>query len=240
MNTNNKISIKVKSKTEQRIMNSDVEMITEWNFKRIFIALISILLVIIIPAYYFNSSEKPLPPKSKTLPDVSIDTANFNINKEPNKISILPVPVKVIAVENEPKKEIMALAKKQPITKPQVKVVSTQQKVSANISRATLAKNIINLEPSGHINLPFIVTADKAEGFYYFTEIKNMQDKVIFHEWLYQGKSKYKRKFLIRGNRWRTSTSKLFNMGSIGEWQVRAVSQQGNILHEINFMVKEK
>lgn len=51
MKTNKKISIKIKSKTERRIMEEpQVEIITEWNVKRIFIALLVILLLVIIPA----------------------------------------------------------------------------------------------------------------------------------------------------------------------------------------------
>jgi flagellar biogenesis protein FliO len=62
MKTNKKISIKIKSKTERRIMEEpQVEIITEWNVKRIFIALLVILLLVIIPAYYLSSlNEEPV------------------------------------------------------------------------------------------------------------------------------------------------------------------------------------
>ncbi|SMG63920.1 hypothetical protein BMETH_202612161937, partial [methanotrophic bacterial endosymbiont of Bathymodiolus sp.] len=66
MKADKKLSIKVKSKTERRIMEDpELEMISEWNIKKILFALIVFILVIILPAYYFSSMDNS--EKSPTL-----------------------------------------------------------------------------------------------------------------------------------------------------------------------------
>jgi hypothetical protein len=92
-------------------------------------------------------------------------------------------------------------------------------------------------EPYEDVELPFLVNSEQAKGLFYFTEINNMKGNTVFHEWLKNGKSIYKRKIKIRGNRWRISTSKLFNNHHVGEWQVRTLDQQGKVLNEITFLV---
>ncbi|WP_221896394.1 hypothetical protein [Bathymodiolus japonicus methanotrophic gill symbiont] len=74
MNTDKNISIKVKSKTERRIMEEpELEMISEWNYKRIAYALIVLILLVIIPAYYFSSQDNSDSEKS---PPLKMQVAN--------------------------------------------------------------------------------------------------------------------------------------------------------------------
>lgn len=108
------------------------------------------------------------------------------------------------------------------------------------IARAQLAQGVTKLEPYGNIELPILVDSSKAYGVTYFTEVINMQGAAIYHEWLKEGHSVYKRKINIRGNRWRISTSKLFPYNSIGRWQVRTITQQGDILHKIDFSLQKR
>jgi len=119
----------------------------------------------------------------------------------------------------------------------QTPVKSVSEQLHPNISRARLAKGMKNKEPYGNVELPFLVNSEQAEGLFYFTEINNMKGGTVFHEWLKEGESIYKRKIKIRGNRWRFSTSKLFNNKHIGEWQVRTLDKQGKVLNKIGFMV---
>ncbi len=55
MKADKKVKIKVISNTERRIMEEpEVEMITSWNFKRIIVALLILISLIIIPSYYLS------------------------------------------------------------------------------------------------------------------------------------------------------------------------------------------
>ncbi|MDF1584247.1 MAG: DUF2914 domain-containing protein [Methyloprofundus sp.] len=239
MKTDKKISIKVKSKTEQRIMEDPlVEIITEWNIKRIFIVLLVFLLLVIILGYYLNSSNQQ--PALKDIKSPAITTETREIERSVTKPDIVEVikPLKDGLIKPQAtqlKKQVILPQLTKSIAQTRVKPASEQ--LHPNISRARLARSIKNKEPYGDVELPFLVNSEQAQGLFYFTEINNMQGDTIVHEWLKDSKSIYKRKIKIRGNRWRISTSKLFNNKHIGEWQVRALSQQGKILNKIDFLV---
>ena len=243
MKTNKKISIKIKSKTERRIMEEpQVEIITEWNVKRIFIALLVILLLVIIPAYYLSSLNEEPVLKDIKQSDIETETVTLipEITMPPIKSDIAAVikPLKDEVIEPQEtylqKEAIVPQAIKQ-ITKSSVK--NSFEQLHPNISRARLAKSMQGKEPYEDVELPFLVNSEQAKGLFYFTEINNMKGNTVFHEWLKNGKSIYKRKIKIRGNRWRISTSKLFNNNHVGEWQVRTLDQQGKVLNEITFLV---
>jgi len=235
MKTDKKISIKVKSKTEQRIMEDpQVEIITEWNIKRIFIALLALLLLVIIPGYYLNSLNEE--PALKGIKQSAITTETISPASE---IEMSVIKPKVVEVKKSQgiqfKKEVILPEKIKPVVPTPTKAIPEQ--LQLNISRASLARGMKDKEPYGDVALPFLVNSEQAEGLFYFTEINNMKGETVFHEWLKDGKPFYKRKIKIRGNRWRISTSKLFNNKHVGEWQVRTLSQQGKVLNKITFLV---
>jgi len=242
MKADKKISIKIKSKTERRIMEEpQIEVISEWNIKRIFIALLVLLLLIIIPGYYLNSQNQEPTPKDIKQPGITTET-NISIQEEEQVIkpSIIEViePLKDEAIkpqETQLKKEVILPEKIKPVAQAPSKTISEQ--LHSNISRASLVRGMKDKEPYGDVELPFLVNSEQAERLFYFTEINNMKGDTAFHEWLKDGKSIYKRKIKIRGNRWRVSTSKLFNNKHVGEWQARTLNQQGKVLNKITFLV---
>ncbi len=243
MKTDKKLSIKVKSKTERRIMEEpQMEVITEWNIKRIFIALLVLLLLVIIPGYYLNSLNEDPALKDIKQPVITTETITPAPKTEMSVIKpdivevIKPLKDEVIKSEDtQLKKEVILPEKIKSVAQTSAKSVSEQ--LHPNISRARLAKGMKDKEPYGNVELPFLVNSEQAEGLFYFTEINNMKGDTVFHEWLKDGKSIYKRKIRIRGNRWRVSTSKLFNNKHTGEWQARTLDAQGIILNKIDFLV---
>ena len=66
MTDNNKVVIKINIKdSDKRIKkNSQSKMVTEWHFQRIMIAMIMLVIVILIPFYFF--SDEPSVSKSGT------------------------------------------------------------------------------------------------------------------------------------------------------------------------------
>ncbi len=243
MKTDKKLSIKVKSKTERRIMEDpQMEIITEWNIKRIFTALLVLLLLVIIPGYYLNSlNEDPLLKDIKQ-PAITAETITSTTEAEMSVIKpeivevIKPLKGELIKSEDtQLKKEVIFPEKIKPVAQMPAKAVSEQ--LHSNLSRARLARGMKGKEPYGDVELPFLVNSEQAEGLFYFTEINNMKGDTVFHEWLKDGKSIYKRKIRIRGNRWRVSTSKLFNNKHTGEWQARTLDAQGKVLNKIDFLV---
>jgi hypothetical protein len=278
MKADKKLSIKVKSKTERRIMEDpELEMISEWNIKKILFALIVFILVIILPAYYFSSMDNS--EKSPTLETKKTALHNSDLVKQTpvNKTvteniaksavaNITPeqVTVKQAAIKQKPEhisekgvvsktstnQTSVVVPPKQAVkeTKQEDIVVKKEQQspavspsnLSVHINRAQLAQGVNKLEPFGDIELPILVDTTKAYPVTYFTEVINMQGDTVFHEWLHDSNSVFKRKINIRGNRWRVSTSKLFPYNSTGQWQVRIITLQGDVLNKIDFSVEKR
>ena len=265
MNTSNTLSIKVKSKTNRDLEGDpEVEMMTEWNLKRIIYAVIVVLIFIILPAYYFNLEDdstknddttgiesEPEQQKQAVTKEIVVEQVTPQaLSKEPatlgehskaknvlEKEPVVRLPLEDSAVQTEIKPKAVVMDRAAQYKTPQ-QAIKTEY-LNPHIARAELAQGINKLRPYGRVELPFLV-GEKTRGLYFFTEIKNMKGNSVFHEWLREGKSIYKRKVIIRGNRWRFYTSKLFTQTSIGQWQVRVITKQGEVLHEINFSVEKR
>ncbi len=238
MKVDKKIIIKVKSKTEQRIMeNPKVEMLTTWNIKRILYAVLVLLIATIMIIYYLSQSRAehknhprmlvptPIAKQQNLMPTTRVEKsaskAVIQAKLSNNSSEIKMVQIKAITPNPQHQKQL----------EPKI--------LNSHLARARLAKEVSDLEPYGEVELPIIINAHKAQGIFYFTDIVNMKGNTVFHEWLKQENSIYKRKFIIRGNRWRVSTSKLFDMNSAGAWQVRLITASGEILNKINFDVEK-
>lgn len=105
------------------------------------------------------------------------------------------------------------------------------------IRRTVLAQSIKNKEPKSEIGVPIVARQDRAVVVYFFTEITNMKGAVLFHHWLHDGESVFKRKIGIFGDRWRASTSKMISYSGKGHWVVQLINSQGKILSKIEFDV---
>ncbi len=60
-----------------------------------------------------------------------------------------------------------------------------------------------------------------------------MKGEILFHYWLRNGQSIYKKELNILGNRWRASTSKLISYSKTGKWRVESVNKEDVILNKI-------
>jgi len=270
MNTNKTLSIKVKSKTNHGLDGEpEVEMISEWDLKKIIYAVIAILIFIVLPAYYFNIQDDNDTTKLVDTVHIEAEAKQIGQGGSTDETQIEQVPpqtlAKEIAVKEAPlseKKKTEAVLVEEPTiqaatdnpavyidTEPKTLVIDKKEQhltppkaeqLNPHIARAQLAIGINKLKPYGKVELPFLVENSKTRGLYFFTEIINMQGSAVFHEWLREGKSIYKRKIIIRGDRWRFYTSKLFTKSSVGQWQVRVITKQGEVLHKINFSVEKR
>lgn len=264
---------KEKSKTERRIMEGEpkLELITEWNIKRILVALIVLILLIALPAYYLNSSDNSTTtpePSSVTnsnhqdslkaivakRPPIKVSahnkTSEPDLAQSPIKKTVLQqktltvkpddqTPTKQLAENSDAEKISEEISDAETIH-PSVEIVEQTEAIPQNshINRAQLAEGVNNKEPFGQVKIPLIVNSSKAQSITYFTEISDFKGNTVFHEWLKEGNTIFKREIVIRGNRWRISTSKLFTLNSVGLWQVRIITEQGEILHKIDFLVE--
>ncbi|MDI1232496.1 MAG: DUF2914 domain-containing protein [Methylobacter sp.] len=228
------------------------KMITEWNIKRILLAA-SMLVLILVSLFYIinkdtqnidpdniamivNATEKQLAPQvgfneaeTKNLDISTQGIAKNNLlaksSKEPNKSSqqAAEIPVKKIIKEQPNKKVIKELE---------------SSKVNTNEVRAVLTYEINNKEPVGEIVKTINISKKKPIWVYYFTELKEMKGSKVYHEWLKDGVVDTRRALIISGNRWRTSSRKLFSDAEKGNWTVRLFDKNDRLLNEKNFKVE--
>jgi hypothetical protein len=131
MKADKKLSIKVKSKTERRIMEDpELEMISEWNIKKILFALIVFILVIILPAYYFSSMDNS--EKSPTLETKKTALHNSDLVKQ--------TPVNKTVTENIAKSAVANITPEQ-VT---VKQAAIKQKPEHISEKGVVSKTSTN------------------------------------------------------------------------------------------------
>lgn len=227
-------------------------MITEWNIKRILLAASMLILVLTFLCHIIykdrqnidpdnvamtvHAAEKQLAPQ---LEFNEIETKNMGILtqgiakksllansiKEPNKNrqQAAEIPVKKIIKEHPNKKVIKELA---------------SLKVNTNEVRAVLTYEINNKEPVGEIVKTINIRKKKPIWVYYFTELKEIKGSKVYHEWLKDGIVDTRRALIISGNRWRTSSRKLFSDAEKGNWTVRLFDENDRLLNEKNVKVE--
>jgi len=73
----------------------------------------------------------------------------------------------------------------------------------------------------------------------FFTELSDMDGRRIAHEWLFDGKPVQRTEFEVAGNRWSTHSSRDFSPADVGSWDVRVVTDSGEVLRTERLHYKE-
>ncbi|MCF6204342.1 MAG: DUF2914 domain-containing protein [Methylococcaceae bacterium] len=132
-----------------------------------------------------------------------------------------------------------------PLIKRNNKTIKSSQEYSETtdktiISRALLTNALIDREPVDNIISFVKVSRQKDTKINYFTEIINMNGKVLYHQWLWEGQMEFNKKISIKGPRWRVSTKKFIPFSKPGTWLAKLVNEEGTVLNEIKFEVIQK
>ena len=199
-------------------------MITEWNYTRIALALVTLLILIIVGINLFNDEDIEIITE-KNAQEKLIKEAETNVSDLPVKATD-----SIVLKEKEQAVALSLADKKQTSTK-------TPAHNSGSVVRAQLAKGIWKNEPFRKISGTIKVNSKEATGIYYFTELENMKGEAVFHIWKYKGDVIFKKKKDVLEDNWNTYTSKLFTRRSVGPWSVETVDSNNRQLNVINFKV---
>ncbi len=171
---------------------------TEWNIKRILVALAGIIALIIF----------------------------FVIVMMKSTSQELEVNPSVAATET---------------VKPENSLVKSKAMAKNTITRALLTLNLKNNEPVAEVNLPLMLPANKTVPVYYFVEVADMKDRVIFHEWWLGNKLINRKKISISKNdKWRTVSHQLVAYAAKNNWTVKVVDEDGQTIIEKRFDIIEQ
>ena len=171
---------------------------TEWNIKRILVALAGIIALIIF----------------------------FVIVMMKSTSQELEVNPSVAATET---------------VKPENSLVKSKAVTKNTITRALLTLNLKNNEPVAEVNLPLMLPANKTVPVFYFVEVADMKDRVIFHEWWLGNKLINRKKISISKNdKWRTVSHQLVAYAAKNNWTVKVVDEDGQTIIEKRFDIIEQ
>ncbi|MFD2096055.1 DUF2914 domain-containing protein [Corallincola platygyrae] len=104
------------------------------------------------------------------------------------------------------------------------------EKISDNIRRDQLALTVDRREPSQLVAAGETLNGSSVVRLFYFNEFADMNGAVVTHFWLHKGKVVAKVPLKIKGDRWRTYSSKYLPVSQSGEWRVEVRDEQNNLL----------
>jgi hypothetical protein len=104
------------------------------------------------------------------------------------------------------------------------------------VSRAVLTTGIEAREPIDVLQ-DNLKRTQFLEKLYFFTEIKNLQGKVVHHLWFHQDQLMAEIPLEVGSIRYRTYSSKNIMPSQTGQWRVEVVTQQGQLLAQKSFRI---
>ena len=265
MNDEKKLVIKIKRQSSNAFKVPATayapNLIHEWNVKRVVIAglcLLSFIAVMFYGLFISENNDTPIKLNSAREVTISPNIASVVEQKQENKEVIKNTVIqetskqpKSVVNVNAGNKTINTGIPAQPELKSQNKAgeikehkvfqalgKDAQKPLVEGLVRVQLAKYIDNKEPVGIITNPVIVDNEHAKAVFFFTELRGYKGKTVFHQWIHEGRTVYKRKINVLGNRWRASTRKMMNYKRTGSWVVRLLNADNQRLYEIAFNVK--
>ncbi|MGR8936040.1 MAG: DUF2914 domain-containing protein [Gammaproteobacteria bacterium] len=231
----------------------NIAAVSEWNIKRIIVALTVLCLLLGIGVYFWiNSrdiagdasislSESPVKTGSPVGRSSGLSAVTGGVRKELNTTTRVPADKppaeQPVAAISQPLPDAARSGAAAPLIQHDDEPESGSATAAGEVVRALLAKSIRRKEPYGDVALPLLLGKNEKRRIYYFTELKNMAGQRIYHEWLYKGKSVFKRPIKITEQRWRTSSHKVIRSTALGGWTVRLIDASGKIMHQIDFQV---
>lgn len=233
--------------------------ITVWNVKRIMLAVFVLMALLGVMVYFLAGDDdgqvdaayaKPVvSPEKMAVPKaiVNVDGMGFQsgalVDAKATETALhLPGKPKSVAgvdaapIKSNKKTPINSANHKRVVGKSSFPVNKTVSfKPNKNVSRALLVYGVNDREPIQAITGPISATKAKPVAVYYFTELKAMDGKKVYHQWLQNGKSIARYELPVSADRWRTYTHRVLAGKARGVWLVRLTDEKGQVLNEKTF-----
>jgi len=106
-----------------------------------------------------------------------------------------------------------------------------------SVKRFLLAKSVSNREPKGELN-EISFTADGSAAVWAYSEIIDKKGSRLKYVWLHGGNQIATVSVNVRGNRWRSYSSKLINQSMSGAWRVELQDGEGRLMASADFFLE--
>ncbi|AMK78637.1 MULTISPECIES: DUF2914 domain-containing protein [Methylomonas] len=225
----NKVVIKINYDKKHSGINTEPQTVTVWHIRRILVAVLALVLMAILLFSWFGGDDED----SHTQIDATEKVQQFN---KPD--------VEVVAQQESAtvEKPVPAIVRKESVNSESVKKIDTIKKPAAiifdrKIIRASLNSKPKDDEPGEPIKSPLRVIPNQTTEVFYFSEIKNMKGKALYHQWSRNGQIVQQKQLDLKDKIAKVWTSKTLSVKDKGEWQVQLTDKKGKVYSEVNFLV---
>jgi hypothetical protein len=111
------------------------------------------------------------------------------------------------------------------------------QILDPQVKRFVLPRAVINKEPKGEID-EIRLKPDGSAAVWCYSEVSGRRGSVLRYVWYHQGSRMARVRVNVRGNRWRSYSSKVVNLHYPGDWRVELQDGAGRVLASAEFTLR--
>ena len=228
--SDNKVVIKINYDKKSTPIGSAPKTVTVWHTRRILGAILTlaILSAILVSWLSGNGEETAISTALNEKVQQTNNSTDTSVAGQPQ------VPLQVTPSSSTPNAisaESSAVKNQSAPSRPAAIIYSRK------VIRASMNASIKDNEPGEVAKFPLNIGPNQPVELFYFTEIRNFPDKVLFHQWLRNGQVVHQKQLDIKGSRTKVWSNKVFSVKDKGEWQVRLSDKKSKVYSEANFLI---
>jgi hypothetical protein len=112
-----------------------------------------------------------------------------------------------------------------------------QRILNPQVTRFELPRSVIDKEPQGELN-QIDWKPDGSAAVLCYSEVTGRRGSMLRYVWYYAGKRIARVLVKVRGNRWRSYSSKVINQRHLGNWRVELQDSKERVLASAEFTVR--
>ncbi len=226
----NKVVIKINYDKDKVRKPAEPKMVTVWHTRRILVAVAILVLLVGMPIFWFggDSDSDKLEQTETAKKEQSLNNDGA-VSQESGVAVSADQPLKP-AVENvkQSAKNSVAIEK----ANHPAAIIYTKKVVRASLNSGPKDK-----EPYQPVKLPIRLSQNQKIELFYFTELKNIKDGVLYHYWSKDGQTVDKKQLSIKDSDGKVLSGRTLSYKDKGEWQIQLVDKKGKVFSEVNFLV---
>ncbi|PCI49630.1 MAG: hypothetical protein COB51_04045, partial [Moraxellaceae bacterium] len=113
------------------------------------------------------------------------------------------------------------------------------KRLPGSVQRAQFTSGISNKEPTDLLSETVYSNGNETLKIYFFTELKNLADSIVRHQWYYKNQLVVEIPIDVRGNRWRSYSVKHIPLSMLGKWTVKVQDENETTLTKATFIYKK-